>query len=176
MESREWFSDVVTNHYSLGCEVQVPKEFIQVSKGKYICPTPFKGKLDCALYRGFQLSSFKDETILSSFFLCHQQDTSLKSLASKLRQRDHSSSEIELFLSRMLKYVQLKPKGDWELTTLTKVDVQNEMTIVSEFDFKHRFLYADLEALYLRSFEQELLDNLDCLQSFFNLSAEPIVV
>ena len=76
----------------------------------------------------------------------------------------------------MLKYVQFKPKNDWSLTTLSQVDLLNEMTIVSEFDFKHRFLYSDLEALFLRSFEQELLDNLDCLKNLFNLQADPIVV
>lgn len=39
-----------------------------------------------------------------------------------------------------------------------------QMTVVSEFDFKKRFVYPDLEALFKRSFETEILDNLDCLK------------
>ena len=104
----------------------------------------------------------------------------MKSIATKLKQRDHTDSEIFTLLHKMLKYVQFKPPNSWLLQNLTKVDFHNdEMTIVSEFDFKMRLLYPELESIFVRSFETELLDNLDCLNDFISIEGEvlePIVV
>lgn len=63
----------------------------------------------------------------------------------------------------MLKYAMLKSPLSWELKSLQKVDTNSEMTIVSEYDFKMRYLYPELEALFFRSFETELLDNFDSI-------------
>jgi hypothetical protein len=59
----------------------------------------------------------------------------------------------------MMKFTKLKSDTDWILTT----NMQHEMTIVSEFDFKGRYLYPELEHLFARSFETELLDNHDII-------------
>ena len=77
----------------------------------------------------------------------------------------------------MLKYAKFKPASSWELLTLTNVDADNsELTVVSEFDFKMRYLYPELEPLFERSFETELLDTHDFLSSVFNVQAEPLVI
>jgi hypothetical protein len=42
--------------------------------------------------------------------------------------------------------------------------VDDRLTLVSEFDFKGRLIYQELECLFKRPFETELLDNLEILQ------------
>ena len=49
------------------------------------------------------------------------------------------------------------------------------MTLGSEFDFKGRLVYADLEQLFKRSFETELLDNSEILRELIGTSAEPFI-
>jgi hypothetical protein len=59
----------------------------------------------------------------------------------------------------MMKYTKLKSENDWMLQS----NLHHEMTLVSEFDFKGRYVYPELEHLFVRTFETEILDNCDII-------------
>lgn len=73
----------------------------------------------------------------------------------------------------MLKWTKLKPVDSWNLITLEtfeQVDEQmSRLSVVSELDFKGRLVYQELESLFRRPFEIELLDNLEILQQLLGV-------
>lgn len=74
----------------------------------------------------------------------------------------------------MLQWTKLKHPDSWQLLSLTSAsEITKELsslTIVSELDFKRRLVYQELECLFRRKFETELLDNLDVLRQIFKSS------
>ena len=69
----------------------------------------------------------------------------------------------------MLRWTKLKPNDSWELINLQTydqiTDENSRLQIVSELDFKGRLVYQELECLFKRPFETELLDNLEILRT-----------
>ena len=69
----------------------------------------------------------------------------------------------------MLRWSKLKPNDSWELISLQTyeqiTDDNSRLQIVSELDFKGRLVYQELECLFKRPFETELLDNLEILRT-----------
>ena len=69
----------------------------------------------------------------------------------------------------MLRWTKLKPNDSWELISLQTydqiTDENSRLPIVSELDFKGRLVYQELECLFKRPFETELLDNLEILRT-----------
>lgn len=51
-----------------------------------------------------------------------------------------------------------------------------QYTLISELDFKSRFLYADLECLFRRTFEIELFDNLEVIKDLLQKECEPVIL
>ncbi len=68
----------------------------------------------------------------------------------------------------MLSWTRLKPVDSWELLTVDDItqvtEDQTQFSLVSEFDFKKRLVYQELEVLFKRPFDIELQDNLEILQ------------
>ena len=75
--------------------------------------------------------------------------------------------EIKKMTNQMLSWTRLKPADSWELVTLEDItqitEEQTRFTLVSEFDFKKRLAYQELEVLFKRTFDIELQDNLEIL-------------
>ena len=69
----------------------------------------------------------------------------------------------------MLRWTKLKPNDSWELISLQTyeqiTDENSRLPIVSELDFKGRLVYQELECLFKRPFETELLDNFEILRT-----------
>ena len=69
----------------------------------------------------------------------------------------------------MLRWSKLKPNDSWELISLQTyeqiTDDNSRLQIVSELDFKGRLVYQELECLFKRPFETELLDNFEILRT-----------
>ena len=70
--------------------------------------------------------------------------------------------------NKMLSWTRLKPVDSWELLTVDDItqvtEDQTQFSLVSEFDFKKRLVYQELEVLFKRPFDIELQDNLEILQ------------
>ena len=93
----------------------------------------------------------------------------------RLQQREYPAMETEKIITKMLKFTKLKPEDSWDLITLSsfdEVDAYASLQLVSEFEFKHRFVYKELGVLFERTFENILVDTNEMLQEF-SITAQP---